>query len=165
MTAMLSLTLPCPPSANRYWTVAPGRGLVPTAAAMDYKARVRKLLLTKAKPIVGDVVISGVWYRPRRIGDLNNTLKVLEDALNGLAWLDDAQISAVVNYRRDDSDPKNARIELEIIGERFATAEEAKSVTDAKAARADKARRTVNQNRLKKKLRLAGHMFVSAVTR
>jgi Holliday junction resolvase RusA-like endonuclease len=53
-----------------------------------------------------------VVYRPRKAGDLSNRIKVLEDALNGIAWIDDKQIVEIHARREDDA--SNPRVEVRI---------------------------------------------------
>ena len=137
MTAIIRLTLPFPPSANRYWRSAPGKGLVPSAEATAYKRQVEQLA-RGTSPLFGDVrVVLGV-YRPRRTGDLDNSQKVLFDALRGLAFLDDAQVAAISSERFDD--PANPRVEFIAEGARFATQTEAREHAE-KVAEANRKRR------------------------
>ncbi len=143
------LVLPYPPSANTYWVPARGRGLVPSGEALAYKANVaRQVAATSTQPLVGPVRLSLTAYRPRRVGDLDNTLKVLGDALNGLAWLDDEQVVAIHAERADDA--KAPRVELVATAARHATPEEAAAHRLARAERAAKARATRNRNRAAK---------------
>lgn len=100
----MKIVLPYPPSSNRYWKVWRGRAVV-SAEAKQYKQGVRLRALTEGhrKPLEGPVVLSLVVYRPRRAGDLSNRIKVLEDALNGIAWIDDKQIVELHARREDDA--------------------------------------------------------------
>ncbi|AFE10288.1 phage associated protein [Corallococcus coralloides DSM 2259] len=143
------LVLPYPPSANAYWKPSRGRGLVPSGEALAYKATVARLVAaTGAQPLAGPVRLSLAAYRPRRVGDLDNTLKVLGDALNGLAWLDDEQVVAIYAERADDA--KAPRVEIVATAARHATPEEAAAHRQARAERAAKARATRNRNRAAK---------------
>jgi crossover junction endodeoxyribonuclease RusA len=45
--------------------------------------------------------------------DLGNCEKVLSDALNGIAWLDDKQLRRIV-LERCEPDDRGARVEIEI---------------------------------------------------
>lgn len=146
MTAIVRITVPMPPSANEYWRSAPGRGLVPSKEATEYKAKVRTLLAT-TRPLVGDVVLSAVIYRARKAGDLGNRLKVLEDALIGIAYLDDGQIAEYRRVRRSDAQPERARVELELEGEAFASPKQVVDAAAAKQSASAKRRATVNRNR------------------
>lgn len=142
MTVRLRLSLPYPPSGNRYWRASRGRGMVPSHEALRYKATVAKLLAGQ-RPLWGDVVMSGVIYRPRPVGDLGNRLKVLEDALQGFAYLDDSQIAEYRRLRRSDDWPGEPRVMLHLTGERFATRAEAAQHAAAKASTAAKRRATL----------------------
>ena len=108
-----TLTLGLPPSANRYWRMGNNR-LYVSDAALDYKSDVVKLARQQrfGHPIEGDVAIALHVYRQRKAGDLDNYLKVLIDALKGIAYADDRQITHIHAYRFDD--PKNPRVEVEI---------------------------------------------------
>ncbi|QSQ24843.1 RusA family crossover junction endodeoxyribonuclease [Pyxidicoccus parkwayensis] len=146
----MRLVLPYPPSANTYWKPARGRGLVPSDEANAYKAQVARVAaVARVQPLFGRVHLTLTVYRPRRIGDLDNSLKVLNDALNGVAWLDDDQVVHIHADRADDAD--NPRVELHATAERFATREEADAHRDAKAERARKARLTRNRNRAERR--------------
>lgn len=157
MSAELRLTMPYPPSANEYWKPAPGLGLVPSRKALAYKKRVRALLAATTRPLRGQVVLSGTVYRPLRSGDLGNRLKVLEDALNGIAFLDDSQICAYRNFEFAPwTDKGNPRVELTLVGEAFASIEEAALSRKAKSDAAKKGRATKARNRRLKKLERLG---------
>lgn len=147
--AEVRLVLPYPPSANAYWRAAPGRGLVPSSEATAYKAAVaRAAALARVQPLHGPVHLTLTVYRPRRVGDLDNTLKVLHDALNGVAWLDDEQVVHLEATREDDA--ARPRVEIHATAERFATREEAAAHRRARAERSRKARATRNRNRAAK---------------
>jgi len=155
--AEVRLVLQYPPSANTYWKPARGRGLVPSDEATAYKAHVaRAAAVARAQPLFGPVHLALTVYRPRRVGDLDNSLKVLNDALNGVAWLDDEQVVRIHALREDDA--ASPRVELHATAERFATRQEADAHRKAKAERARKARVTRNRNRankLRARVRLA----------
>lgn len=102
---MITLTLPLPPSANHYkkpsrW----GRGrMYLTDEARHYHATVRTIGLSHGiEPIAsGFVALRFVVYRGEtmtkrgpqlRRGDLDGYQKVLQDALQGVAYRNDSQI-------------------------------------------------------------------------
>lgn len=144
------LTLPYPPSANTYWKPAPGRGLVPSGEALRYKAAVERLAREAGVlPLTGSVRFTLWAYRPRRVGDLDNVRKVLLDALQGWAYLDDGQVSEDHGFRLED--PAHPRVEVLLEGEAFATAAEAEAYRRERVQRSAKARATRNRNRLAKK--------------
>lgn len=109
----MKLTLPVPPSANRYWRTFRGHSVV-SAEAKAYK--IDAAWMAKAagitEPLAGDVALTVRWYRERKSGDLSNRLKILEDALNGIAYNDDSQIVRIVAERYDDK--RNPRVEVEV---------------------------------------------------
>lgn len=102
---MPQLILPYPVSANRYWRHFRGRTVV-SKEAKHYRAQV---MLEAARagvgqPLDGPVALR-VAYHPKmpkkwrggpvRTMDLSNVLKVAEDALNGIAWRDDSQVTVL----------------------------------------------------------------------
>jgi crossover junction endodeoxyribonuclease RusA len=102
----MTITLPFPPSANRYWRSCHNRVFV-SAEAKAYKAEVARMA-TGCEPMTGELVLSADFYRPAKRGDLDNRLKVLGDALNGIAWNDDKQIGEI--HARQFDDKKNPRV-------------------------------------------------------
>lgn len=108
----MRITLPYPPSANRYWRTFRGRTVVSTEAR-EYKKQVGLICnVGGVEPVAGEVIFRADVYRPLKRGDLSNRIKVLEDALNEYAYEDDAQI-VELHYRLFD-DKKNPRVEVEI---------------------------------------------------
>jgi crossover junction endodeoxyribonuclease RusA len=103
---VIHLSLPEPPSANRYWRVFRGRA-VKSAEARAYVDIVKyHAAMQRVKaPISGDVILTVVWRRQRRAGDLDNRLKCLLDALKGIAFADDKQVKRIVAERFDRLDP------------------------------------------------------------
>lgn len=109
---MIHLTLPYPPSANRLWR-RQGRHMVLSQEARDYKAEVAALaVMSVCEPLDGDIEITLHVYRPRKSGDLSNRIKVLEDSLQGYAYVNDSQIVVIHAYRHDDK--INPRVEVTI---------------------------------------------------
>jgi crossover junction endodeoxyribonuclease RusA len=108
----VKLTLPYPPSANKYWRSVRGRVLV-SREARAYKQGVKLRALTAGvRPIEGPVHLTLAVYRPRRAGDLSNRIKVLEDALCGVAFEDDDQVESIHAMRFDDKE--NPRVEVSV---------------------------------------------------
>ena len=109
---MIRLTLPTPPSANRYWRTYRNRVTV-SNEAKTYKTAVGWIARTAIdEPLQGDLSVTLRIYRKAKRGDLDNYSKVGLDALNGIAYLDDSQITELHAYRFDDKD--NPRMEVEI---------------------------------------------------
>ncbi|HEV8177156.1 MAG TPA: RusA family crossover junction endodeoxyribonuclease [Gemmatimonadales bacterium] len=110
----IRLTLPVPPSANRWWRSVGPRVLL-SREARDYKQTVATLLMVaKVKMIAPPerVRIRIVWYRARKSGDLDKRLGILLDGLQGQAYANDSQI-VELSARREE-DPDNPRMEVEI---------------------------------------------------
>lgn len=110
----MNLVLPYPPSANAYWR-ADRRGFVRVSdVARSYKNAVALYLNTqRLAPFTNDVRVSVKVFRPQRRGDLDNTLKVLLDALKGFAFRDDAQVTVLHAERFDDAANPRAEITIE----------------------------------------------------
>lgn len=109
---MTRITLDYPPSANRYFRY--DRGIIHRSSKADayIVGVVWTCKLAGIEPITGDVRLSVRVYRPRRAGDLDNTLKILIDSLRGYAYEDDGQIAEIHAVR--DEDKARPRVEVEI---------------------------------------------------
>jgi crossover junction endodeoxyribonuclease RusA len=96
------VTLPYPPSTNNlYANVGKRRFLKPEGR--QYKATAAALALAAGiRPLAGEVDVKLDVYRPRRAGDLDNTLKIILDSLKGIAWADDAQVCGIDARRYED---------------------------------------------------------------
>ena len=134
---MITITLPYPLSANRYWRPVPiGKHItiVPTKEAKQYRKDVAGLLAAAGviKPIAGRVAIEVRLYphrpldwqkRMRLHGDLwddtvmcidvDNANKVLLDALKGVAIEDDKWVRRLVAERMEP-DGGEARVVVTI---------------------------------------------------
>lgn len=134
----VSLVLPYPPSANRYWRTYMPKGFkapvtVVSAEAKAYKATVCGLakIAGVKKPIAGRVAVEIRLYpnRPqdwqKRVKrdpvawddtvqclDLDNANKVLFDALKGVAIDDDKWVRRIVSERMEPDG--EARVEITI---------------------------------------------------
>lgn len=103
--AEVTLTLPIPPSANRYWRSVDHRVIV-SPEAQEYKRLVR-YSTTGIRPFKGNVAVNVTVFRPRKAGDLDNYLKVLLDALKGVLYDDDSVVVELHAFRDDDKrDPR-----------------------------------------------------------
>lgn len=135
--ARICLTLPYPPSANRYWRTATIRGSARTflsTEAKQYREDVawRARLAGVREPLDCRVALTvrlyphrpQDWQRRQRKDpatwddtvqciDLGNCEKVLSDALNGVAWIDDKLHRRIV-LERCEPDEQGARVEVEI---------------------------------------------------
>jgi crossover junction endodeoxyribonuclease RusA len=107
----VSLTLPLPPSGNRYWRHVGSRVLL-SREAREYRAAVRMLsmgAMQGAPPMTGRVRVEIDVHRDLR-GDLANHEKQLSDALEGVVFANDSQIWELVMRRHLDR--KNPRVEV-----------------------------------------------------
>lgn len=111
----MKLTLPYPPTANLYWRCWRGR-IVKSPAARAYQERI-KFLARSAYCLVLAVPcrVRLEVYRPRRIGDLDNTLKVLLDALKGVAYTDDKHVAELHATRHDDKANPRVEVQIEVV--------------------------------------------------
>lgn len=137
---MINLTLPYPPSLNAMYRTqiihlcstclrcakcgpkappANQRRAVPFKSGeyQDYEGALHNALELAAKggawPRILKpqlVAVTANVYRPRAIGDLDNTFKVMLDVLSGQTYEDDGQISELHAYRHDS--PTRPRVEL-----------------------------------------------------
>lgn len=74
-----------------------------TVAALAMLARPRGWPMDKANRYHVEVV---AVYANRRHGDLDNVVKLIQDALNGVAFPDDRQINQLKARRRFDDEPR-----------------------------------------------------------
>ena len=115
MTAITGviLTLPEPPSSNRYWRNVNGR-MVLSKDAKTYRASVSVACMRARirSPITGPVAVTLRWFRGRKSGDLDNRIKQTLDSIQGVIVGDDAQVCELHCYREDDK--TNPRLELEV---------------------------------------------------
>ncbi len=112
----MKITLPYPPSANRYWRYVSGV-MVLSREAREYRKMVANSCLIQGVRRErhcesGPVSIKLAYFRPRKAGDLDNMLKQPLDALRGILYEDDKQISEIHAKRFDDKD--RPRVEIEI---------------------------------------------------
>jgi Holliday junction resolvase RusA-like endonuclease len=134
-TGPMHITLPVAPSANRYWRqTLQGDHPYVSEEAKAYKRLVLNLCLVEGitSPFVGPVILTIEFYRALASGDLSNRIKVLEDAIEGIFYLDDKQVVELHARRHDD--PDNPRIEVTVAHAEWAVQEE-KEFHDRQAQR------------------------------
>lgn len=107
------MKLPVPPSANRWWRNVNGR-MVTSAAARRYKQAIPVLAGRQALiPAPTEVVVTVLWYRAMKSGDLDKRLGVVLDALQGVSYESDSQIVELHAYRREDAN-RQGWIEVDV---------------------------------------------------
>lgn len=118
------IVAPYPPSVNNLYFDAVRKGRVfriLTTEGKKYKSDVatlgRAAGYKKPLPEYVPVIFRVEIYRPRKIGDLSNCLKVLEDALSGVCYIDDKQIVEIHARRFDDKKNPRAEVRIEVKGE------------------------------------------------
>lgn len=80
------------------------------ALAMLYKAKART-----HPDYVGRIRLTVDVHTEKGRGDLDNYLKLVCDALNGIAWKDDRQV-VEIHARRFNDTPEGYHIEVEYVG-------------------------------------------------
>jgi crossover junction endodeoxyribonuclease RusA len=107
------VTLPYPPSVNNLYATV-GRRRVLSKEGRAFKQQVGLVALVAGmRPLSGYVKVTGVIYRPKRQGDLDNRIKALLDALKGVAFTDDEQVDELHFVRREDA--KNPRAVVMVV--------------------------------------------------
>ena len=110
---MIYLELPFPPSLNHMYRRY-GKQTVLSGEARAYKQEAA--ILSREiidEPLTGRLSVTIRLYRPAARGDIDNYLKALLDALNGVLWCDDNQIDELHVYKLLDR--KRPHVELEIV--------------------------------------------------
>jgi crossover junction endodeoxyribonuclease RusA len=108
----MKITLPYPPSANKYWRIMNSRMVrspEATAYVMEVDSVCRDMDLV---PVTGPIQLRVDVFRPWQKGDLDNFLKVVLDALQRWAYVNDNQIVTIHAYRHDDK--HNPRVEIDV---------------------------------------------------
>lgn len=111
---MIRLTLPFPPSVNRYWRHVGNRVLV-SKAGREYRSVVTELMKRqKLKKHDGELIVDiSLIPADRRRRDVDNSLKALLDAMqSGGAYDDDSQI---VRLTVEKFDPETEAPRSEIV--------------------------------------------------
>ena len=116
----MRLELPYPPSSNKYWRRS-GVHMHKSNEARAYQAQVALIAKTQlppgTKPREGEVWLEVHVRRPAKRGDLDNSLKVLLDALKGIAFVDDSQVVELHAYRMDDREAPGVTVRVFEAGE------------------------------------------------
>jgi len=98
------MVFPYPPSANRYWRIWGGR-VVRSTEATSYKSICKGIATLSKHPKIDGPVSINVLLHPKKTKsgaasktriDLDNAMKVVIDAMNGVAYADDSQVVRIV---------------------------------------------------------------------
>ena len=82
-----------------------------TNEAREYKANVAAMYGGQ-RPIDGPVSVTIRWYRAMKSGDLDKRIGVLFDALQGVCYHNDKQVTELHASRHED--PTNPRVEVTV---------------------------------------------------
>ena len=106
-----TLILPLPPSVNHMYLRRRGGGvrLSPDAAAWKQQAYYAALEVFP-EALVGGIEVVYDFYFPDRRPDIDNSLKALNDALQGAAYINDRQIMKITASKHLDK--RNPRVEV-----------------------------------------------------
>ncbi len=66
--------------------------------------------------ILSEVAVTLRVFRPQRSGDLDNRLKCLFDALQGVVYANDSQVVEIHAYRFEDKKRPRVEAEVKILG-------------------------------------------------
>jgi len=109
LTSNIRIEIPAiPPSVNHYWA-SRGKRRFLTKRAREWKRLVKdevRKQLPKHKPITGRVSVKVTLCVRYRRGDVDNRLKAILDAFNGLVWVDDRQVDFLAIERKLDASEK-----------------------------------------------------------
>lgn len=77
---------------------------------------------TIESPVTGDLQVVARFYRKNAVAaDTDNMFKLLTDALNGIAWVDDKQIKSIRADQEIDRDHPRTEVEIWTLGDRYLT--------------------------------------------
>ena len=112
----MTITLPYPPSVNRYWRQFRGRAIL-SAEARAYHERCRYLgtVAVRAVGTPGPIQVHLIAYPPdKRRRDLDNILKAINDALVRCGLIDDDSLIRRQCQEWGPVDRDNPRVVLSI---------------------------------------------------
>jgi Holliday junction resolvase RusA-like endonuclease len=100
----LVFLLPYPPSVNHLYSRARNGRVFLNKEAVDFKHQVQLLLMRQnfGPPRSGPINLEIHAYRPRKIGDIDNILKITLDSLEKVIYVNDNQIVGLMLKRYDD---------------------------------------------------------------
>ncbi len=108
----MTLTLPLAPSLNHYWRRVGNRTLLSRDGRAFRSACELAAIAQRPTLLDGPVSITGTVYMARLGCDLDNRIKPILDALQGICYADDGQVAEI--HLRKDLDRANPRVVLTI---------------------------------------------------
>ena len=121
----VTIELPFPPTANKYWQIARNR-VIKTKRARNYQLSVHSIILTKSKELAawrksqeGKMLAlsMAVHYpvKPGPDGDIDNLSKILVDALQGCVFDNDRQLRHIQISKEKSADTSgHVRVTIKI---------------------------------------------------
>jgi crossover junction endodeoxyribonuclease RusA len=111
----VAFTVPGKPVPLQRHRTRGGRQYLP-ARSRDYREVVQSHWLAAGRPSLGDMPLTASmrFYGAHASADLDNLLKGVLDALNGLAFDDDAQVVCFSGVHKLPADERGARAEIEL---------------------------------------------------
>jgi crossover junction endodeoxyribonuclease RusA len=111
----ISLVVPGKPVPLQRHRIGRGRSYLP-ARSRAYRELVQAEWMTAGRPSLGELpcTLSIRFYGARANADLSNLVKAVEDALNGLAYLDDSQIRCYSGCHALPIDERGPRAEIDL---------------------------------------------------
>ena len=103
------------PSVNRYWRHTREGHHYISCEGRAFKERLQWMAAAKrVRMIEGAVELHFTWYCKKKCrgGDLDNRLKVILDALEGIVYKDDKQVVRIVAEKVMDAGRDGARVEV-----------------------------------------------------
>lgn len=93
-----------PPSVNNYW-LGSGRKRYVSKRAVEFKRALAQVAKASGvKPTQNKVSLNIRWCRKdKRHRDIDNILKPILDALNGIAYIDDSQVAELSVFKTQDT--------------------------------------------------------------
>lgn len=115
----VSFIVPYPPTTNLIYRMMRGHMRL-TEVGRNYKSLVASQAAYSSVALLpyflADTLVGVTLnvYRPRKIGDIDNVVKLILDGMQDVVFPNDKQIIELHIYRHDDKD--NPRVEVEVIG-------------------------------------------------
>lgn len=150
MICRISIQLPYPPSSNAYWRSTKGGRIYVSEEAIAYKRLVEdRFILLGTMPVAGRYQMEVTAFPPSAACDLGNCLKVLEDALEFHAFMNDKLANRILLVRKNvERTEDEAVVCVEVLGSSFATRDEVNEARLKRVKTAAKRRKTIAAKKL-----------------
>lgn len=111
----LSITVPGKPIPLQRSRTSSGRHYLP-ARSKTYRLLVQATWMQAGRPTLGDTpfTMSARFHGARANADLDNLVKAILDALNGLAFTDDSQLVCLSGCHKLPADAGGVRAEIDL---------------------------------------------------